>query len=687
MKYFLFSFLIVFQCITAELHAEPTNLFIRGIPAGDPSTETYSPSDDPVIQPLDSGEILSALPGISTSRMGGHALEPVIRGQQQNQINVSNNGVYSFGGCPNRMDPPSSLADLGVASSIIVERGYSSVTHGPGGAAGGIRIINLTPDYKKGQFQSDVRSSWESNGSRYNESGQFAFVQKDYFLRGRGHWKDADNYKDGHGNEVRSSFRSEASGIDGGYQLTNNSQMTIGIEQQRVTDALFPGAAMDGIYDRVRTGRIGYEYKNREETLQRVFLLGYKSNVIHTMDNYSARENISGPFAKADSTSNTSGGKLALGFDAGHPLTLGMDVLEVDRDARRFAGPLTGVDPSKIQSYLWPDTTIRNLGFFSESDISLSSKWTTRVGLRYDNVYSDARDLDKKSEIPTADGKFISPQDLYSSTYTSATVRDREHNYGGLLRLEYALRENIKAIAGYSRVLRAPDASERFIASAKGADSWIGNPDLRSEQHNQFELGITRTVEKSSISLSLFVDEVDNFILKDTARGQDGIKRSDGATIYRNIDAQLAGTEFIISQEITPAIFLRSDATYTYGENQEDSGPLPQIPPLSGSTTVTYEIEKITTGIRARYALQQTRTDRDPTTGTGRDVRDTPAWGVFDIFTNYNVYKNIDLQFGIKNLFDKYYATHLNRTNAFDPLEVQVNEPGRSFAVGITGAF
>ena len=57
-----------------------------------------------------------------------------------------------------------------------------------------------------------------------------------------------------------------------------------------------------------------------------------------------------------------------------------------------------------------------------------------------------------------------------------------------------------------------------------------------------------------------------------------------------------------------------------------------------------------------------------------------------------DLYTAVDIDFlklhvGISNLFDKNYADHLNRSNAFDAEEVQVNEPGRSFFVRLKGSF
>jgi len=56
----------------------------------------------------DGGDLLTTIPGISSARMGGHGVDPVIRGQSYNRLNILLDGAYVHGGCPNRMDPPSS---------------------------------------------------------------------------------------------------------------------------------------------------------------------------------------------------------------------------------------------------------------------------------------------------------------------------------------------------------------------------------------------------------------------------------------------------------------------------------------------------------------------------------------------------------------------------------------------------
>ena len=67
-------------------------------------------------------------------------------------------------------------------------------------------------------------------------------------------------------------------------------------------------------------------------------------------------------------------------------------------------------------------------------------------------------------------------------------------------------------------------------------------------------------------------------------------------------------------------------------------------------------------------------------TGSGLDARETPGYGVVDLFLRATAGRWGRLGVGVDNLFDKTWADHLNRANQdpFNPDPVQVNEPGRT---------
>ena len=91
-----------------------------------------------------------------------------------------------------------------------------------------------------------------------------------------------------------------------------------------------------------------------------------------------------------------------------------------------------------------------------------------------------------------------------------------------------------------------------------------------------------------------------------------------------------------------------------------------------------------------RAAARQSRVDTVSSSGIagqGLDVRETSGWAVLDLYARYQVSEDVSIDAGVDNVLDKNYAQHLNRSNAFDPTQVQVNEPGRSAWLKVAAYF
>jgi iron complex outermembrane receptor protein len=85
-----------------------------------------------------------------------------------------------------------------------------------------------------------------------------------------------------------------------------------------------------------------------------------------------------------------------------------------------------------------------------------------------------------------------------------------------------------------------------------------------------------------------------------------------------------------------------------------------------------------------RWAARQSRVDDDPLTGSGLDAGETPGWAVLDIVASWRIGAGFRLLGGVENAIDRTYAEHLNRDDFFDPIRLQINEPGRSFWLRMT---
>ncbi len=676
-----------FMCSFAPVLAfAETNLPEIGVEAAWTPLYPFSSNIDPWTQYSssltggDAGEYLSSQVGIAGSRMGGHGIDPVIRGQQQTQLNIVNDGAVIHGGCPNRMDPPTAYAPAENYDSIEVLKGYQSVRNGAGGSGGTVLFERKPVPFDQSSFDHRVKvsSGFQSNGQAHDVALDAAAGNDTVQLRGLWSHFNTGNYEDGNGVEVRSAATSETYALLPVWTPTKDTTLQAGVELTRMDDVLYAGAGMDSPLSNSLTHRFSAEHRLYGDFLKGVSFKAYKSDVDHVMDNFTLRSN-TGMKMKTLSESKTFGGTFSGDLSVGDiPVAVGVDLQNNDRFAARYSGMAMATDATMPQSLMWPDVRIRQTGFFVEADPELSSDARLRVGARYDRVNANA---DAANKVFGA----VSANTLYQNHY-GVTAKDvTEHNLGGLIRLEYDVLSDVTVFAGVSRSVRTADATERYMAANSGvaANRWVGNPLIDPEKHSQVDFGVTYAASGWDNSVSAYYDRVSDYIFRDRARGQTGVVATSGETIYRNIDATLMGLEYETSYRLTPSWTLGGAFAYTYGQNRTDDDALSQIPPLEGRLSVDYTRDIWSFGTAFNFALKQNRIDSDT---AQRDVGKTPGYGTLDLYAKADL-KPFEVRVGVSNIFDKVYASHLNRSNAVDPTEIQVNEPGRSVGIQINGRF
>ncbi|RMG57684.1 MAG: TonB-dependent copper receptor [Gammaproteobacteria bacterium] len=659
------------------------NIVVLGQEENEPNTREVAPLEQPGVA-VDGGEILRDAPGVDAGRMGGHGLEPVIRGQGQNRINVLVDGAYLFGGCPNRMDPPTAYANTLLYDRVRILKGVQTLLWGSGGSGGTVLFEHETrvPDKGWGLRYSLATASNDLN----HETGVDAVLGGDRaWLRLFGSDAAAGNYRDGDGNEIRSAWKDRKGAASAGLAMGEDTRVEFGIDYDQTRDMLFAGAGMDSPEATARTGRLKFEHDFNGTHLQGIRFEGARSTVDHLMDNYSLRTNTM-MWARAPSDSDTDTARLLADLDLGAwEMTLGLDWLANRRDARRYTG-MAGMEPTTLNSVLWPDVHISQLGLVLEGARPLEAGAELTAGVRYDRVSHEAR----KASLDPA-GMPLSPNQLYTTYYGTTASPGTEHNIGFLLRYQRPLKEGLHLFTGLSRTMRTADATERYMA-ANGMTPdarWVGNPNLDPEAHHQLDAGLAWEGRQTRAGLVVYIDQVQDYILRDRAHGQDGILQTDNATIYRNVSARLIGTELTASRRLGKHILASGDLSWVRSENLDDHRPIAQTPPLQGTLRLDRTQGALAVGARVRWAARQNRVEDDPTVDSGVDPRQTPGWAVLDLHGRYRFGSHATLSAGIDNVFDRTYANHLNRANAdpFNPQAIQVNEPGMSLWMRLHGKF
>lgn len=626
----------------------------------------------------DGSEVLRDVAGADLGRMGGHGLEPFVRGLSQGDLTVLLDGATVHGGCPNRMDPSSSYSATETTDSVMVIRGVQTLRFGSGAPGGTVIFDRVVPEFDESKWDVDLVTGASTWSAHPDFALDAAVGFGTWSLRALGSYRNTDNYQDGSGDEVRSAARSMSGTLMGGWRPDELTMFELSYERSETDDALFAGAGMDSPettadilrFQTERTaagGRIGWRVD------------AFANQVDHLMDNYSLRP-LTAPMAMlVPSETSTWGLRGHIELGRANPILVGVTIESANADATRFAGPNPEMVSMK-QSILWADVTNEQTGAFFEGNASIGSQTRIVYGARVDHFTAKAARADEK----TLNGNGPAPRQLWINYTGNGDESWSDTDFGGLVRIEHRL-GSWQLFGGVSRTVRVADATERFLGanSAMSPMRWIGNPVLKPALSHQLDLGAGWYRGSSAVNITLFGADVGDYILRDRAHGQTGILQNDNATIYRNVDARRYGMEADASFRISNPTVLGGTLAWVWAENTTDGRPIAQTPPLHGNINLAWSQSRWSAAGLVRFAAEQTRVDDNPMTGSGQDAGPTPGWVVLDLNAGVELGAGFGIQAGIANVFDRNYANHLNRASAFDPDAVRVNEPGRTYWIRV----
>jgi iron complex outermembrane receptor protein len=611
----------------------------------------------------ESGQILRQINGVDATRMGGHGLDVQIRGQQNTQLNIILDGAEIAGGCPNRMDPPTSYADINSYDEITVIKGVQTLEHGAGGTGGTVLFTRNAPTFEAGKpVNGEISMGTASNGLTHDVNAKVEAGSDEFYVVLQGAKKSADNYKDGNGDEVRSSYESQQSHIDLGWRPDANNEFKFSYENSRTDDALYQDAKMDAPLSEGEIKRLNYKGQNLANNLQALEVEVYQSTVDHVMNNFELRPPKNpNMLMETVSDTETTGGKIKLTSQFGHT-TLDYGLI--------LQSEIKNATLHKLPSYnamfeMWPDVLTEQNSVFAESTSLFKNNQKVILGVRYDQVYANARNV-----LLNASNLYRAANDDYSGD-----TRIEEGNWNLLARYERGYANGLNTHIGISRTTRTADATERFINKGGNnkIDWWVGNPDLNPEVHNQIDLGVRQNSQRYDWNASVFYDRVDDYILRTLS--------ADGSTVYRNKDATLYGLELAATYFASTALKTGFNAALTHGHNVSDNANLAGMTPLSGNLFAEYAQNNLYAGGRFNFATAQNEVYEVI------GETETAAWSTFDLYGGYHLNKTFTVAAGVDNLFDHAYVNHINR---YDPTQGDIYktyEPGRNVWARVSAQF
>ncbi|MDF2180985.1 TonB-dependent copper receptor [Neptuniibacter sp. CAU 1671] len=602
----------------------------------------------------DGAELLLQVNGISGSRMGGRAIDPIIRGQKETQLNILLDGSYLHGACPNRMDPPTAYTAADTYDKVTVIKGNRTVVYGAGGSGGTVLFERDWPIFSARGSLAELSGGWRENNRQWDLTADLAAGSDRGYLRFITHAGEAQDYEDGHGESVAAGWQSASNTLMAGIKLGDNTRLQISHERVDEEDIDFPGAQMDSPYADAKNSRVRLEHDFHSAVLKTARFDLYRSDVVHLMEN---------TLMSSPSTSDTTGGRLLVTADLWQTAwQFGVDLQKNERDALAYM--LMSGMPAFSQ---WPGVVIEQQGIFLEGDRALDTQNRVQAGLRYDHVRADADKVDRSYGMGMG---AATPASLYNSAYGETNTHSAEDNLGGFLTWQHRFASDYQLDTTLSRSVRTADATERYMARHTMSGDWIGNPQLEPEKHHQLELVLSRGGPNSHWQLSGWYNRVDDYILR---------YRSANNEYYRNIAAELYGAEAELNWVFRQGWQLDTQLAWLRGNNRDNGQALSRIAPLSWTTQLSfrqgdwrYQGEWQLVAAQKEVCLSS-----DPVCG-GQDVRQTPGYGVVNLHAEYSLTQDSQLSLGMDNLFDKAYSLHESKDSVLESDPIQVMEPGRS---------
>lgn len=604
---------------------------------------------------------LASDPSVSLSRMGGRGLDPVVRGQSQERVDLLLDGIRVEGACPNRMDPPTSRLSSALAPALEVRTNNRTLRWGP--IAGG-QVIATTADP---QFNGNATTGQVTIGGSDNGDGKLvnaaaAVGSEQAWLRLSGGYDEANDYEDGDGNKVRSAYKNAEGRADAAWTAENGFFIKGMVSRQEESDVKYAGSGMDAPKTDTDLYRMEFGAPVADGEWS---LLTWQADVDHTMDNFSLRP-VGMMKMQTDSKTQTRGLRFTLDQspNSSTDWAIGADLEVNDWDATLFN--VTGAMPMAA-SLMWPGVERERVGMFAEGFRRIARDVKVGAGVRYDRVEMDAT---KAGEMASMG---MTPAMLYQSAYGTTNVKPEDNNVSGFVSSEWRLPHNQALTFTVSRSVRSPSVTERYLARNAMGGSWIGNPDLDTEKHHKAELALSGSKNQWSWKPVVWVDQVDDFVRR--------YKETSADTRYENIDARLLGVEMMVGW--TDGTWSsNSTLASVRGESRDDGQALAQIPPVQFVQTLGWQ--SMGHSIEAQWQLARRQDRIDPLSGL--DAGESPGYGVFSLSGSHPLMEHLTFNWALDNLFDNTWAPHVSRANTdpFNPDAVRVNEPGRMLRAALT---
>lgn len=636
------------------------------------------------------GALIESMTGVRINNDGGQGIKRAkIRGEDAFRSLVMIDGQKiseqkSMSGSPILIDPA-------MVERIEVIKGPASVLYGSDAIGGAINIITKKGGTKPVQGEVGAGMNTSNSGKSVNAS-VYGGVEGWKYRIGVAH-EDGDNLKTPVGDMNHTKFNSTGANLFVSYDI--NEKATVGATLDHFDLDFMSGSAEPGYepfyvdvpeWKRTKLGVFG-ELHDLTESLKKVrFDVFYQKNdktmnnhveVINSpvvVDNYADNSLDQYGFSLQTNWSVSDSTFIVAGYEFNNDgLDAQSHVHTVGDTPAMPTMPSMHIDTEKQGFFKGAMTTH---ALFASAETNLVDTVTLSYGARYTYVKTDMDDIHGykvyNPSNTTPQRPFNPDQELGKA---GKQHDDRVVFNAGLV---WHPVNDLALRANWAQGFRAPLLQERYIATSMGSTSTtLGNPDLKPETSNNFEVGARWMSNSIMLDAAMFYSKAKNYIQV--------LPISSSLSRYENVgEATTYGLELTGSYEIK-SIGLEPYVNLTLMRRQFDYGNVETYKTATPAVIARYGFrwngEANGLGLHAdAYARTISKTEYQDPSATARSDSSYRLGGA----TTFNLtggvtfgdQKQYGLDAGFYNIFDKAYRE-----------QTAIYEPGRYLAVKLNAKF
>ena len=622
-----------------------------------------------VLTVTDSAVLLKSLPGANVNQNGPLTGVAQYRGYFGDRVNTQINGVHIEPACSNAMDTPLSYLPPATAQRIELQRGIAPVSSGIETIGSAIRAISLSSEFSA--QQSFVSSGKVTTGYTGVNDGNLSSVfsalsNRNHRFHASANRERGNDYDYPHGTVSPTEYKRDSFGLGYGFHGQGGEEFDIDYHRDDTDNSGTPALPMDIVYADGAVLTAGYRAPLGNGTTMEARVDYQDSN--HAMDNFSLRTppTMGSPMLRRSDTDVISTG-FQLKFAT--PLWRGFHQFGLEGDAATHNANITNPANASFLVRNFNDAERNLLSLFSEWQGDITEAWNLKMGGRVTRVETDADRV--ASSMSMMNPNLMTLQNRFNSADRSQT----DYNGDLAVELRHALNQTTDLIVGFGHKNRAPSYQERYLwlpleATGGLADGnvYVGDIGLDPESANQLEIGFDWNAANSYLNPRIFYHRIDDYIQGTPATDAAVLAVNSTALQFSNVDAEMFGFDLGWGVAFNSQWRVDGVVSYTRGKRRDIGDELFRIAPLNSSLSVTH------THQNWEISLEEVAYSAQNKVSTTNREQKSAGYMLTNLRLNYQPKDTLTFGFGVENLFDKQYQSHLGGTNRVIGSDLAVGE-------------